>query len=606
MLGTECHDPIGSCAMNNPAFGYLRMADGPGEGPYGAAASWSFSGLANDKYIVSVQVIYYSSAGAGDCAEIQVKNSLGSYETIGYLPASTSTKTSRAILLDPSYRLESGPDFRIVCQYNYAAYIHYVALTYQSDTNGPTAPGVGDLSAQDDTGYSNTDNITRVSSGLTFMWSESTDAERGMAGYEWCVDGSMWHWTNTSSVDISSSNGMHTLFIRAIDQAGNISSTSRAEFVVDTQVPVVRITNPSIGDAFWSTSDVCAASGTAADAVGIVSVEAIDSMTAETSTCTGTAAWVSGNMALLRGHNCITVSARDLAGNVGRDAITVFYRDTSVQDFDGDCLSDPAVFYPANGTWYLLFSGGGSTSIQWGFNGSVTVPGDYDGDGKTDLGIFYNVTGHWYVRSVAGKVLAWDFGWGWPGAVPVPGDYDGDGKSDVAVFDGNTGRWFVYSIAKTNVLLWNYGWGWKGATPVCGDYDNDAASDLAVMDKNTGRWFIYSMAKSAVLYWDMNWGWPSAATVPGDFDGDNRGDLAVYDQKTSRWFVYSAARTNVLLWNYGFGFAGAKPIWGDYDGDGKSDMTVYYPGNATWYILGSTNGYVSRKWGFTGAVPTMP
>jgi hypothetical protein len=52
--------------------------------------------------------------------------------------------------------------------------------------------------------------------------------------------------------------------------------------------------------------------------------------------------------------------------------------------FDGDTLSERAVFRPATGQWiYQTSASGYATTIQttWGNGGDIPVPGDYDGDG---------------------------------------------------------------------------------------------------------------------------------------------------------------------------------------------------------------------------------
>jgi hypothetical protein len=62
-------------------------------------------------------------------------------------------------------------------------------------------------------------------------------------------------------------------------------------------------------------------------------------------------------------------------------------------DYDVDGRSDPAIFRPETGTWYLLRSSTGGKAVPWGVAGDVPVPADYDGDGRTDVAV-YRPNGH--------------------------------------------------------------------------------------------------------------------------------------------------------------------------------------------------------------------
>ena len=81
------------------------------------------------------------------------------------------------------------------------------------------------------------------------------------------------------------------------------------------------------------------------------------------------------------------------------------------------------------------------------------MPADYDGDGITDLAVWRGATGDWYIRksSVDSTTIVQ---WGSSAEpfrdIPTPADYDGDGKADIAVWRQSDGSWnIVYSSNRT-------------------------------------------------------------------------------------------------------------------------------------------------------------
>jgi hypothetical protein len=48
------------------------------------------------------------------------------------------------------------------------------------------------------------------------------------------------------------------------------------------------------------------------------------------------------------------------------------------------------------------------------------VPGDFDGDGKTDPTVYRPATGTWFILKSSSDHTTWSaYGWGMPGDVPV-------------------------------------------------------------------------------------------------------------------------------------------------------------------------------------------
>jgi hypothetical protein len=173
--------------------------------------------------------------------------------------------------------------------------------------------------------------------------------------------------------------------------------------------------------------------------------------------------------------------------------------------------------------------------IQFGFAGTIPVPGDYDGDGKADLAVYYPPTGSWYIRTVSGAVLAWGAQWGTKSMIPVPGDYDGDRKADLALFDTASSKWYIKSLFNATPIAWGVPWGFSGTKPISGDYDGDGKADLAIYHPSANNWYIRTIA-GAVLAYPVKFG-TGIQPLAADFNGDGKAELVVYDSSKGNWHI---------------------------------------------------------------------
>jgi hypothetical protein len=115
----------------------------------------------------------------------------------------------------------------------------------------------------DPSGWS-TDNTPTI---YSYFVSDAGTAQSGINRYEYQIDSTMGIWTSVglaSSFDVPAQvDGIHTVYVRAVDNAGNPSTAGSVYIYIDTTTPQVDILSPSDGvtitsstvDITWTGSD---------------------------------------------------------------------------------------------------------------------------------------------------------------------------------------------------------------------------------------------------------------------------------------------------------------------------------------------------------------
>ncbi|MGE0428994.1 MAG: FG-GAP-like repeat-containing protein, partial [Hydrogenophaga sp.] len=516
------------------------------------------------------------------------------------------------------------------------------------DTTPPTPPSAPDLAAEDDSGVSDTDNITVYTTGLNFSGTAEAGATVSLfvdANSNGVIDsGELVLGTGVAtggnySIDTSLVVGNYKVRAIATDLAGNVSAASGTTVVRVIPLPPAPgfvINGQSAGDY----------SGYSVSSAGDVNGDGLADL---------------------------IVGAPYADGDTGRSYVVFGKADGTVVE-----LSDMA----AGGTDGFMINGQ-SVDDESGY--SVSAAGDVNGDGLADLIVGAPNAEGWAGRSyvvfgktgyapmelsavaagatggfvINGQSAGGQSGW----SVSSAGDVNGDGLADLIVgapyAEGNTGRSYVV-FGKTEgaavelsdiaaggtggfVINGQSAWGRSGySVSAAGDVNGDGLADLIVgapgADGNAGRSYVVfgkTGGPAVELFdiadhetdgfvingqsaWDRSGYSVSAA---GDVNGDGLADLIVgahwSDPATGgtnagrSYVVFGKTRgTAVELSDMaaggtdGFVINGQSDYdnsgWsvssaGDVNGDGLADLIVgarYAEGIAgrSYVVLGKTDG----------------
>lgn len=180
-----------------------------------------------------------------------------------------------------------------------------------------------------------------------FTWSTPSDAS-GIAGYYWKVDNGPETWTTSNSVTLPpQSDGTHTFYVKAKDNAGNIGQWGSHTFQIDT---TVYVPTPDDGVSGWNNDNTPTftwPSPSPPDLSGIAGYYwKVDS---------GSETWTTSNYVTLPpqsdGTHTFYVRAKDNAGNIGNWGSHIFQIDTvlpSAPSITSNTHPDPNRWYNNN------------------------------------------------------------------------------------------------------------------------------------------------------------------------------------------------------------------------------------------------------------------
>jgi large repetitive protein len=331
--------------------------------------------------------------------------------------------------------------------------------------------------------------------------------------------------------------------------------------------------------------------------------------------------------ALANGTITLQAGETDVAGNQGpfsnQAAVTIV---TTQDDLIGAGKTTPNLFRRASSGNALWLAQGTITSPGWTTSGvpptstqtfgssTLDIPfvGDFDGDGLTDIAIYRPSANTWVVERTQLGQVAFALGTPGHGNIPVAGDFDGDGITDVGVYDPTNGKWTIAESTVGTVTLGPIGspvTPMVGDVPVPGNYDNTGKAELAIYRPAASAFFI--LGPSGVYAKVVSTGGAGDVPVPGDYNNSftvsagqptalRPTEAAVFNPTTGVWAIVGP--TGVVTTVSPAFQPGDVPAPGDYLGTGSLQPAVYRPSDGKFYI--NNGGAVTTvSLGLSGDIP---
>ena len=221
-------------------------------------------------------------------------------------------------------------------------------------------------------------------------------------------------------------------------------------------------------------------------------------------------------------------------------------------DYNGDGISDIALYLPAYGSFAITNSSGGPGEIvPFGVPGpgqTIPAPGDYYGTGQEDIAAYLPPTAAYAIKDPTGQTA----GMTSPSASqarpvhPRPGDYYGTGQDDIAVYMPSIAVFAILAPRQRPARIVQFGHRRRPVDPRPRPITTAPARPTSPST------------------------WPRPATSPIlDPTGKTSGELIPFGKP---------------------GLGQSIPVPGDYDGSGKTELAVYVPSVGAFFYRPANGG----------------
>jgi len=229
----------------------------------------------------------------------------------------------------------------------------------------------------------------------------------------------------------------------------------------------------------------------------------------------------------------------------------------------------------------------------------VISGGPFDPDGNVDSNpvVWRPASGNWYIKDwfVSGNHLSFQFGL--PGDIPVLYQ-PAQTTSDVGVIRliNNNYLWLLHGpgFVRTNAAPQTAFWfGQFGDNVILGPWESPGVTNPAVARLFNGAWSFDILLRDGTVR-HLNWGGNGDVPKVQDYDGDGVFDVAVYRPSEHKSYVMRSRYNDVQIYDFGTGTADMT-VRGDYTGDGIGDITFWEPMTGMFSTLTSNNGFVDSS-----------